>query len=151
VKAEDLKPGVTVLVPAGADSARRLPYRLLITKVNWVASDGETAHVVGKIQRLDGTPTRRKFESRFITLRVGRLKVVPAGPAEKITWTPYSPRRIGRHAWLGTVCIESEHRPATSITCSHRHDDRDDAMRCATEAAERWTAAGVRGTFDAPG
>jgi len=149
----DLKAGVTVLVPAGADSARRQPYRLAIAKVAWIAPDGRFVQVEGTVQRLDGTPTRRKFEHRFVQLPVAKLEVVPSSPPEKTSWKSYGARRLGnsRYArWHGTVLIEREYRRATSIMCDHGHADKADAERCAADAAARWTAAGERGTFDPP-
>lgn len=55
----DIKPGVTVIVPAGADFTRKTPYRLKITRVEWVREDISTAGVHGEVYRLDGSPSRR--------------------------------------------------------------------------------------------
>jgi len=79
----DLKAGVTVLVPAGVDSARRLPYGLHITEVQFVASNGKIALVVGDVRRANGTPYRRLHQSRLVALQLAKLEVLPANPSKE--------------------------------------------------------------------
>lgn len=54
----DITPGITVLVPIGADLRRpSRPYRLRVT-VAWPGTGG-MVRVGGHLQRLDGTPSGR--------------------------------------------------------------------------------------------
>lgn len=56
---EDIKPGVEIVVPAGADGIHKLPYRLRVTHVS-VSKETGVVTVTGRLQRLSGAPTAKK-------------------------------------------------------------------------------------------
>ena len=72
----DIKPGVTILVPADTDPLRpRHPYRL---HVNWIGTARQPGLIAisGDLLRLDGTPThRRNHRGRFAVLPLADLTV----------------------------------------------------------------------------
>lgn len=59
--ASAIKPGVTIIVPAGAAPARTHSYRLRVTDIYLPACESHSGyvHLAGEVQRMDGTPSRR--------------------------------------------------------------------------------------------
>lgn len=65
---DEIRPGVTILVPAGADPLRpRHRLRLRVTWVGNVSDDGERIRVNGDLMRLDGSPSRSRNFRTFST------------------------------------------------------------------------------------
>jgi hypothetical protein len=84
----DIRPGITVIVPADADLLRKTPYRLKITRVDWVRED--MAGVAGEVYRLDGSPSRRGHASwgtrqvtahRAAVINTSRVRLVEDSPS----------------------------------------------------------------------
>jgi hypothetical protein len=56
---EDIKPGIEIIVAAGADGFHKRPYRLEVTHVNVSMSTGAVT-VTGRLCRLSGARTQAK-------------------------------------------------------------------------------------------
>ena len=70
-----MKPGITVLVPAGADYMRPMTsYGLRITDVVWVKPTH--AEVVGRVCRSDGSPSTLRHPYRRVSLALGSLTIM---------------------------------------------------------------------------
>ena len=66
MEAEDITPGVEIIVAAGADGIRKLPYRLAVTHVNVSRHTGAVT-VTGRLRRLSGAPTQKKHTAAVRT------------------------------------------------------------------------------------
>jgi hypothetical protein len=76
--ADEIKPGVTILVPTGADPLRpRSAYRLAVTWVGNVSADGTYIRVNGDLQRLDGSPSMRRTPQGRIVRTFSTPPVLP--------------------------------------------------------------------------
>lgn len=74
MKAEDIKPGVEIVVPAGADGIRKLPYRLLVTHVSVSKVTGYVT-MSGRLQRMSGAPTMKKRSAAVRTVTINPAKI----------------------------------------------------------------------------
>ena len=74
MNAEDIKPGVEIVVPAGADWIRKLPYRLRVTHVSVSRATGAVT-ITGRLQRLSGAPTAKKRTAAVRTLTIDPAKI----------------------------------------------------------------------------
>ena len=71
---EDIKPGAEIVVPAGADGIRKLPYRLQVTHVSVSKATGAVT-VSGRLQRMSGAPTAKKRTAAVRTITIDPAKV----------------------------------------------------------------------------
>ncbi len=93
MKTSDVQPGITVIVPAGADITRKTPYCLQIAEVQWARPNEDMAGVSGWVYRLDGSPSRRgnaywgtrqKTAHRTSIIRPSRLQLVDRAEPDDI-------------------------------------------------------------------
>jgi hypothetical protein len=82
MEAADLRPGVLVKVPQGADPARAATAYLLpnVRSVEVWASG--VAHLVGEVRRLGGRPSTRRGKFRTLTVHPRRLEAAAVKPAD---------------------------------------------------------------------
>jgi len=71
---EDIRPGVEIIVPAGADATRTLPYRLRVDKVLVSSLPGRVL-VAGELTRLSGAPSAKKRNRRVATLDPAKVRL----------------------------------------------------------------------------
>lgn len=62
---EDIKPGIEIIVPAGADANRKSPYRLAVDKILARTATGGIL-VVGTVFRMSGAPSSRQCRAATI-------------------------------------------------------------------------------------
>lgn len=74
VAPEEIKPGSEIVVPAGADGVRRLPYRLQVTHADVSKVTGWVT-ITGRLQRLSGAPTAKKRTAAVRTVTVHPSKI----------------------------------------------------------------------------
>jgi hypothetical protein len=89
---EDIEPGVEIIVPAGADWVRKLPYRLRVTHASVSKATGAVT-VTGRLQRMNGAPTAKKRTAavRTVTINPAKLLLAAGGDQEK---TPEQPQSL---------------------------------------------------------
>lgn len=71
---EDIRPEAEIIVPAGADGVRKLPYRLRVDTVSVSRATGAVT-VTGRLLRLSGAPTARKRTAAWRTITVDPAKI----------------------------------------------------------------------------
>ena len=81
MEAADLRPGVLVKVPQGADPAQAATAYLLHVRSVEVWASG-VAHLVGEVRRLGGRPSTRRGKFRTLTVHPRRLEAAVVKPAD---------------------------------------------------------------------
>lgn len=81
MEAADLRPGVLVKVPQGADPAQAATAYLLHVRSVEVWASG-VAHLVGEVRRLGGRPSTRWGKFRTLTVHPRRLEAAAVKPAD---------------------------------------------------------------------
>lgn len=74
MKAEDIKPGVEIVVPARADGTRKLPYRLLVGTVR-VSRETGVVTITGRLRRMSGAPTAKKGTAALRNITINPAKI----------------------------------------------------------------------------
>jgi hypothetical protein len=74
MKAEDIKPGVEIIVPRGADGIRKLPYRLRVDKILH-SSVPDRVQVSGTLHRLSGAWSAKKGNAALRVATIDPAKV----------------------------------------------------------------------------
>jgi len=74
MKAEDIKPGVDIIVPRNADGIRKLPYRLEVDTVSVSKATGAVT-ITGRLRRMSGAPTAKKGTAALRYLVINPAKV----------------------------------------------------------------------------
>jgi hypothetical protein len=75
VNAEDIKPGADIIVPAGADAIRKLPYRLVVSAILTHSGEAGWMHVSGTLLRMSGATTARKRKRRVATINPAKVRL----------------------------------------------------------------------------
>lgn len=73
--AKDIKPGVEIVVPAGADAIRKLPYRLQVVSILTHSGEAGWMHVSGTLLRLSGAPSAKKRKRRVATINPAKVRL----------------------------------------------------------------------------
>jgi len=152
MEAADLRPGVLVKVPQGADPAQAATAYLLHVRSVEVWASG-VAHLVGEVRRLGGRPSTRRGKFRTLTVHPRRLEAAVVKPAD-LPPAPFGIAWVLRDAGF-TVSTELPQRalrrrcrPGFQVAEAADPSKRDREVATCTDRAEApgETQASWRGT-----